>query len=418
MSSASQFQANLFQPSVWDEIPMKRDNKSMSVVIDPDYELGLDDYNTPVRLPNNFKFVTLSQHTPKDISMITLFLNEHYIPSKVSKNIYRYTSKFVEYKLCSPSGHFKNRDTIILAIVKQHTNNIYGLVVAIPILYYIDGNYINSYTIEWLATHTKFRGRKIAIVLQKELYRRLYNTGYSIGLLFSAPLILPFQSTTSPSRLLYKQLKYTQSEYDKSQIEKLKTARAKIKDVQKIKEINRLIDELTPPQIQPTSVIHQIRLANKSDMASLYEIYYQRCQSKFRIYRLYNQKEFEYTFTPIKDMIYTYVMTNSDGIIKDFITIYNLDNPDGMSKSAYLYYVTYPGKSEILKLFLQNVMYVLAQSGYETLYSHEYLDVSEVLLKHLDFTYINEHDKGIGFYTFNYNTKVISTSESGLGIHI
>ena len=28
----------MFQPSVWDEIPMKRDNKYEGVVIDPDYQ--------------------------------------------------------------------------------------------------------------------------------------------------------------------------------------------------------------------------------------------------------------------------------------------------------------------------------------------------------------------------------------------
>lgn len=415
---SNQFQAKLFQPSVWDDIPMKRDNKYMSVIVDPDFEL--DNLENPVKLPPKFEFITLSQHDPKHISLITAFLNNHYLSSKISEDVYRYSSRFIEYKLHSPSAHFKQRDSIVLAISKKSKENeslsLYGIVVALPVLYCIDGNYVSSFCVEWLATHTKFRGKKMAIVLQKELYRRMCATGCSVGALFCAPMTLPFQPITNPSKLMCKFLSEKCDERVSHQIEKLSLAKNKVKDAEKLKEINRLIEELTPKGLSATEEFSRIRLANKNDMVNLYEIYYQRCQSKFRLYRVYNQKEFIHAFMPRKDMIYTYVMMNGDGAVIDFITIYNLSGSD--SKSAYLFYATFPGDvSEILRRFLQNVVYILSKSGYRALYSHQYLGLGDVL-DVLDFKFVSEHDKGVGCYAFNYNTKTINNSECGLGVYV
>ena len=54
MSNIS-FQSKLFQPSVWDEIPVKRDNKNINLVIEPDFEMDLEDYSKPIKLPKNFR---------------------------------------------------------------------------------------------------------------------------------------------------------------------------------------------------------------------------------------------------------------------------------------------------------------------------------------------------------------------------
>ncbi len=425
----SSFQPKLFQPSVWDDIPVKRDNKSMNIVIEPDFEMDLEDYHSSIKLPKGFVFVTLSNQSLKDISIITGFLNDHYIPDLVSKNLYKYNTRFIQYRLQSPVGHFKNRNTLIIGVAKSDNKNaLFGLIAARPVCYSIDGQLISTYEIEWLTTHSQLRNRKIAVVLKKELYRRLYIGGYITGALFFAPMTLPFQSITEPSKLLYKRLRIVNTPQDQKQLEKLKAVKLKIKDTEKIKEINRLIEELTPIQLAPTSVIHQIRLANKTDMPELFDIYYQRCQSKFRLYRVYNQKEFEYTFTPRKDMVYTYVMMNSDGVVKDFVTIFVLNHPnDDKLKSAYLYYITFPNTStpaenktsyKILELFLQNVMYILSESGYDKLYTHQFLGTNNALENALGFEIVNHADKGIGCYAFNYNTKTIELKDCGLSVHI
>ncbi len=191
---------------------------------------------------------------------------------------------------------------------------------------------------------------------------------------------------------------------------------------QKIQELQATVQEQDDKAIKPTNDIHQIRLANKRDIDELMKIYQHYNNSKkYRMYRMYNKKEFEHLFLPKKDMVYTYVLTNSSGQIKDFVCINMFDCHDTASgttkKIAYVYYISFLNEM-LLQLFMKNILYILKESGVDSVWCHEWFGVSQVLCESLSFEPRSITDKGIGWYAFNYNTKVIQQSECGLNLQI
>ena len=90
--------SKMFQPSIWDDFPMKRNNRLMNYVIQSDFEIDLPER---IKLPKGFQFIELNvnDHSNK----IAKFLNEQYTES--SEKIV-YTDEYVETLYKTPKKHF------------------------------------------------------------------------------------------------------------------------------------------------------------------------------------------------------------------------------------------------------------------------------------------------------------------------
>ena len=218
-----------------------------------------------INLPKKFKFNTLDPKKKKDILALTTFLNSQYYSNTSNDGIECvYSPEYVSYRLRYPTLHFvRNKQQIILTL--ESNDDILGAVVARPTTYKIDGVLISSFFVEWLTTHSKLRGRRMAIVLLKELYRRLHENHVECGAIFFAPSTsLPFQPIVECARLFVRDL---HSKMAQEYIEKLRNARNNSTAPEEIKRLNKLLDETeNSDQLKPTKDIHQIRLANKADM--------------------------------------------------------------------------------------------------------------------------------------------------------
>lgn len=422
--------SKMFQPSVWDDFPMKRNNKLMNYIIQSDFEMDIPE---KIKLPKEFEFTELNIN--EDSEKIAEFLNQHYFTitpgttstpgttinindhDKLSSGKIMYSDEYIEFLYKSPKKHFKKLRNIsidywLIGLIDRSNNDLYGFISARPMTYYIDGRVINGMFIDKLCTHVKYRGRKMAIVLLKEMYRKLKTVENECACIFNTSSDLPFQGITQKLELLEKSFVRNEQQLKENlaQIDELTRQRNEENDPDVVKRINHKISELQSVSIVPTGDIHQIRLANKRDTDELMKIYY-NYTGKYRFYRVFNKKEFEHRFLPRKDLVYTYVLTNSSGEVKDFITINVLFDDKGR-KIAYVYYISF-FNNDLLNIFMKNILFILQESDFDKVLCYESFGVSETLKQSLDFVACDVKLPS-AFYAFNYNTKTISQKECGL----
>lgn len=416
----------LFQPSIWDDFPMKRNNKHTNKIIQPDFDI---DMPTKIKLPKGFQFIELNleQHSDR----IANFLNEHYDPLKSNTSVgdIVYSPEYIEYIYQSPKKHYKKLKDIniehwLIGIEQRESGEMYGFISAKPITYFIDGRVVNGMFVDKMCTHSELRGKQMCIVLMKELYRKLKEYECDCAAIFNTNRDIPFQPIVQPSKLLIRtfQTPSLQSHTDSNDetISVLKEKRDNETDVDNIKTINEHIAQIEnvnelQENIQPTSDIHQIRLANKRDIDDLMKIYNTYATKKYRFYRIYNKKEFEHVFLPKRDLIYTYVLTNSQGEVKDFVTICVFINNRG-EKVGYIQYISFFNE-QLLQLFMTNILYIMKQSEIEHVIARETYGVSTVLQETLQFKQA-ENISSTGWYAFNYNTKNITLKECGINSYM
>lgn len=408
--------AKMFQPSIWDDFPMKRDNQRMNWIIQSDFELDLPQ---KIQLPKNFQFIELK--LPEHTQRIAQFLNKFYCnkhtddadDDTINSQI-TYSPEYIQHIYRSPKKQFKklnhlSLDYFIIGIEEIASGEMYGFVSAVPMTYSIDGRVINGVIVDKLCTHTLARGKRMSVVLLKEIYRRLKNIEYESAAIFNTQSDLPFQAITVSSTIIEKVFaKQEQTQDAKNRIQELKMQRDDSSNVEDIKKINKDIMGLQTINVQPTKDIHQIRLANKRDIDGLMKIYYKYTQ-KFRFFRIYNKKEFEHEFLPKRDLIYTYVLTNSQGEVKDFVTI-NVFIDTRCQKIAYIRYISFFNE-DLLKVFMKNILYILKESEFDKVISNEWYGVSNTLVESLGF---EAKSQSSSWYAFNYNTKTISQQECGI----
>jgi len=403
----------MFQPSVWDDFPMKRNNKLTNYIIQSDFELDLPE---KIKLPKGFQFIELKINEHAD--RIAQFLNQHYSshPEKIV-----YTDEYIESIYKCPKKHFKKLRNIpidywLIGVEERSSGEMYGFVSARPMSYYIDGRVINGMFVDRLCTHTSCRGKQLSVVLLKELYRKLHIIQHDCAAIFHTHSDLPFQGITQKSGLLEKSFVKNQVQLQETrvQIEHITEQRNNSNDPMVIKELNTKIAELESISIVPTNDIHQIRLANKRDVDELMKIYYNYTKN-YRFYRIFNKKEFENSFLPRKDMVYTYVLTTGSGEVKDFVTI-NVFYDNQGRKVGYISYISY-FNDELLNIFMKNILFILKESDFDKVLCHEFFGVSNILKERLEFRE-SEMKLPTKWYAFNYNTKTIGLDECGMCIDL
>ena len=157
--------------------------------------------------------------------------------------------------------------------------------------------------------------------------------------------------------------------------------------------------------IKPTKDLNLIRFATKEDLPRMMDIY-NHYSSKFRLQQSLTLEELEYFMLPANEtFVHTYVITNSLGEIKDFVCIYSHYNSKG-EHLAYIHTITFINEM-LLKLFVQNILFILKTNGFQTVIINNIKDVGPTLYK-IGFEDTNQKTYT---YLFNYNTETINTEQ-------
>ena len=382
---------SVFKSSFWDQAPFKRNNQERNQIIQIDYFFNAD--VGEIELPEGYEWAEFDPENDYDIEIMTEFLNKHY--QKYDKE---YKPMYLKWLLTPPTySQYKRLENVPRSTwfvgVRSKNGILVGLITARPIIYQIDEKYIQTFTVDFLCTHKQLRGKGLAPVLVKEMYRRLATFQYDIGASFVANTHLPFNTTVKTSQIVFRPLtmekisKTLFSSVPPEQLEKLK---------------------LKYENIQPTNDLQLIRFANTEDVPMMMNIYEDYCQ-KYRLSHTMNREEFEHYFVPNNEMIFTYVITNAQGEIKDFISLHAFWTRRG-EKNAYLYYVSFINEM-LLELLMRNVLFIMKSQGFDMIFANDVMGISNVFTRKLDFKSLDEI---CNYYFFNYNTQTIEKHECGM----
>ena len=362
---------SLFRSSEWDDYPMKRDDKHTNKIIEPDF-MPLSDVSKPDALPNGYVF---SEFTFDEANMIKLcaFINS----SKDPEPSPLFSVSHLKWVLIPGS--------IVVTVNVSSSDKIVGSVCARPIIYRVDGRVINTFEVGWLCTLKELRGKRLASMLMKELYRRVYVLQRDCGIIFATTRQLPSLPLVNGVSLLKRSLTVTGASGG----------------------------------VEATKNLDLLRFANMRDVSRMMKIYrsYAVDAKKWRLYREYTRREFEHTFLRRSDVT-TYVIRTDRGDVKDFISLTtNVSNASNVSnadsaKTGHIHFVSFVN-DKLLEIFLQNVLHILAKNGYSAVYIEDVNGVSEVCRSKLGFECVQTK----WYYQFNYNTKTISLEQSQFITH-
>jgi GNAT superfamily N-acetyltransferase len=388
----------LFRPSEWDNYPLKRNDKHTNKIVQPDFA-PLGNLDSPDKLPDGFAFTSLDVTDDGCCRRICAFLNANFnkkddvgcrmsSPAVVKEPKFVFDANHVKWVLNVPANLFPRASEVraecnIAVVLHGQTKDkerIVGLITTRPITYRIDGRVI--YTLEacWLCTTAEFRGKRLAVVLMKECFRRAYRWGVSVGMLFTMSKQLPALPLLGP------------------------------------RPIKLLVRKLQPG-IQANKSIDLVRFVNMGDVPRMMKIYRQYIVEKgWRLHREYQRREFEHTFLR-RDDVMTYVVRTDRGDVKDFVSLYamkpcsNIASAEDETKpAAFVHFITFVNE-KILELFMQNVMFIMSHNGFGSVYIADLGGVGETLKSKLGFT--EAGDMGY-MYQFNYNTLSIDSTHSVL----
>ena len=358
---------SLFKPSEWDDYPLKRDDKHANKIVQPEFV----PFSNSCTLPAGFEFVSLDVRKDEVIAAITEFLNANYYPEE-NGNALLFDSEHVKWTLRVPTTHFERKSSFlghtVVGVAAAQKGTLVGLIASRPIVYRVDSRLVYSLEVGWLCTLEKLRGKGLASVLMKELYRRAHQWGLDTGMLFAVPKQLPALFVVGPVHTYRKRL-----------------------------------DKRIP---EPTKHIDLIRFANLRDVTKMMKIY-KKYRERWRLHREYNRKEFEHTFLK-RGCVFTYVIRNDRGDVLDYVSLYPLQTRSGES-IAYVHFVSF-SKEKLLQLFLHNLLFILRKNKFSEIHIPDVGGVTGAVEDGLAFERIPSSDRY--FYQFNYNTQVIDVSQS------
>lgn len=361
----------LFRPSEWDDYPLKRDDKHSNKIVQPDFA-PFNSTDEPENLPGGFAFIALDAADETTLKTITEFLNENY------EGPFKFSADHVKWVLNVPSISFpriidiRNAGGCVLGVATSESKKLVGLIAARPITYTVDARVVCSLEVVWMCTIAQLRGKRLASVMMKELYRRAHKWGVDIGMIFCVPRQLPALFTVGPIRILGRQLLPT-----------------------------------NPPK--PNKNIGLVRFANKRDVTRMMKIY-KKYREHWRLHREYNKREFEHTFLSRSDVM-TYVIRTDRGDIKDFVSLFELELKSG-EKVALVHFVSYL-TDKLLELFMQNILFIMFRNKFDAVYIADVNGVGAPLTSTLSFAPVSDCPPTY-LYQFNYNTTVIPPNESQL----
>ncbi len=390
----------VFKPSFWDDMPLKRTDP-IDVMPIIDWEFAYNDVTTnKTILPTGFKWVDLDFSDTNSRQTVTTFLQKHFTTHHNPLFDRLYDQQYFNWLTTKPYRHY-NRISLTemkywcIGVEVESNNSLVGTIFAQPITLIVDGNYLFTFEINFLCTHSKLRKKQLAKVLMREMYRRCSIHNCNIGLFFATPVPMPFRPFVSPINLLYLPLskKGFSAWYSCLRINDNKINSSK---------------HLYPG---PTKGLSLIRFATKKDIPILFNIYKQY-QTKYNLSRGYNKKEFIHEFLPTHfDHVLTYVITTTNGEIKDFISIEKANTKEGLIL-GHLKFVSFI-TDELLIWFFQNVLWILRTNGFDGVISGDNHGIEKILIQKLDFKRLDNYRH---YHLFNYNVQQIPKHKCGMSI--
>lgn len=318
------------------------------------------------------------------------FLRDNYGEDDNKLFRFDYSLPFLRWALMAP----KYRKEWHLGVKVTKTQKLVGFISAIPVNIRIHSDTVSMYEINFLCVHKKLRKHHLALTLIREIIRR----GKLIG---PTPAIYTSQQS-------YLSQPITQANYYHRTLNS-----TKVLDTQ----FTQLGPRMTRSQFVhlnrlPKSLTTNIRLMTFHDIVQCYQLF-TSYMKKYDLAPEFTQEEFTYWILPRKDIVYTYVITDSNNIVTDMVSFYNIPSTSLLKtnmilRAAYAYYIVIT-KSNI-KSVMSDALILARDAGFDVFTCLDIMD-NATWLSDLRFT------RGTGdlqYYLFEYNCSEMLPANLGL----
>lgn len=302
-----------------------------------------------------------------------------------------YSPEFLFWHLSAP-GFLKQWHCGVFHKGDNNVVKMVGFISAIPVHIFIAGKEVSKVEINFLCVKSNYRSKRLAPVLIKEITRRvnlqnIWQAVYTAGSLLPKPISVTnyYHRNLNLQKLLDVKFTYLNP--------KLNLARAK--------KIYSLAKE--------PSII-SLRPMEKSDVNGVYLIL-EAYLSKHKVRPFYSKREVEHWFVPRKNIVYSYVVENDEGIITDFISFYLLPSSILQHETHKTLYAAYsffniPGQYSIKEL-IKNALILAKQQNFDV-YNALNIMENESVFNDLLF---GKGDGSLKYYFYNYSCPEIEPKE-------
>eukprot|EP01130_Rhizamoeba_saxonica_P001412 TRINITY_DN11272_c0_g1_i1.p1 TRINITY_DN11272_c0_g1~~TRINITY_DN11272_c0_g1_i1.p1 ORF type:complete len:404 (+),score=88.77 TRINITY_DN11272_c0_g1_i1:38-1213(+) len=347
---------------------------------------------TPYPLPAAFEWYNVDVNDPEELNKVYELLRDHYVEDDDNMFRFDYSPEFLQWAL-KPPGWVREWH---LAVRMKKTGDLYGFITAIPALITIGEENINMVEINFLCVHKMLRTKRLAPVLISEITRRV-NVTDRWQAVFTAGITLP----TPVASCRY----YHRSLNPKKLIEvKFSALRRRMTMARTIK-LYRVPEETQVPGMRP------FRPSDLEDTRELLVNYLQ----KFNLYMNFDDEEFLHWFTPVEDVIYTYVVEDPEtGRITDFLSFYTLpstiigNDKYNTLKAAYSFYNV--ATSVPLTKLMGDALTLAKQNDFDVFNALDIHDNKD-FFEELKF---GPGDGYLQYYLYNYRYPPIESADVGL----
>lgn len=309
----------------------------------------------------DFEWISLDPTCDQDLNMIHKLLLDNYIENSTSTFKSNYTIPFLRWAL-SPPGW---RIDWTIGIKDSVTCELIAFINATPVNLNIDQITRKSAGINFLCVHKKFRCKRMAPLLIQEITHRLTMCKIN-NAMYTTGVKLP--GSVSVCRYYHKTLNFK-----------------KLTDTGLFSGGN----QITYQQNITTNQQIQLRPLESRDIQQSLKLLNDYL-IRYDLHPVFTEEEFIHHFVPIQDVIMSFVIESTSGVITDFISFYNI--PMTVCKAgvdlkvAYLYYyaTTASDISSRLKILVNEAIITATRSSFDIFNCLMSMD-NETFINHLNF---------------------------------
>lgn len=366
----------------WEEQPVPQFKKDIGVEFGPinkDCKVE-EERQIPYKLPDGYEWADVDVTNEGQLTRLYEFLKNNYVEDDDHMFRFDYSPDFLRWHLSAP-GYYKNW-LISIVYVNKNKKQMIGFISGIPVEVNMYGTKMKMAEINFLCVNKKYRDKRLAPVLIKEVTRRIHCENIWQAVYTSGTMLpKPFAKCTYYHRNLNVQklvdIKFTYLS------PKLNMARAK--GLYKVKK------ETSIPGIRPME---------PKDVPHVQKILAEYL-SQFKVHGYYSEEEVAHWFLPRKKVVYSFV-SEQNGEIKDFISFYSLPSSvlqHEVHKKLFACYSFFNvAKSVSFKELMKNALILAKEHGFDV-YNCLNVMENETVFKDLLF---GKGDGTLKYYFYNF----------------
>jgi len=357
----------------------------------------LDDVKKePLTLPNGFQWVSLDMSNDKDVNEVYHLLTQNYVEDDGHTFRFDYSREFLKWSLTVPN--YNREFHVGVRYMTAKDQPLVGFISGVPCKVRVYEQEMPMVEINFLCVHKMLRAKRLAPALIREITRRVNLTNvwqavYTAGVVLPKPLCSNryYHRSLNPKKLV--EVGFSQQRPGMT--------------IARMQKLYALPKEPLTPGIRPMEA---------KDYAAAHKLYLKQME-KCQLAHIMDEAEFGHLMGPVPNVVYSYVVEDSNGEITDFVSFYCLpSNILGHEKhkvlrAAYLYY--YAHTKTPLQALIHDALIFAKNNDFDVFNALDLMENMTFLQKEL----FGPGDGTLQYYVYNWRCPAMETKDIGIVLH-